>query len=169
MLISKRYFVFLTGLLVLLLAIGCQPKVKIIPKVELARSDEIQFMLKNGTSGNLRILSAQNPTSDPHLGLAPDRSEPIRFYLIRVANLEEIQPSLMKPVRGSETNMIITEDKVSYVGVQGEDGLIRMRTEQDQLWELLLDIQYCFDSQNVVEEIIISGPPDPILPTAVCE
>jgi hypothetical protein len=53
--------------------------------------------------------------------------------------------------------------------VQGEDGLIRMRNHQGRLWQLLLDIESCFEYQNVVEEIIITGPPDPIMPTAVCE
>ena len=75
----------------------------------------------------------------------------------------------MRPVKGSETNIIVTNDPVRYIDVQGEDGLIQMRNDQNRLWKLLLDIQSCLEHQNIVEEIIITGPPDPIIPRPVCE
>ena len=171
MLIQNRNCTLLTGILILLLAFGCRHKVDEIPKVELSRSPEIKFTLKNGTSGNLRILSTQGSEKGPRHNLAPGGSLPIKFYLFRVGNLEETQYEWKKVVPGSETTMIIAEDpkNISFITVQGEDGLIRIRTEQDRLWKLLLDVESCFDAQSVVDEIVITGPPDPILPTAVCE
>ena len=171
MLTQKRYVVLLTGILLLLGAFGCQHRVEEIPKVELSRSPEITFSLKNNTSGNLRILSAQDPEKGPQYNLVPGGNLPIKFYLIQVGNLEETQYEWKRLVRGSETNMIIAADPKGegYITVQGEDGLIRMRTEQNRLWKLLLDVESCFETQSAVDEIVITGPPDPILPTAVCE
>ena len=171
MLIQNRNSVLLTGVLVLLLAFGCQHLVDEIPKVELSRSPEITFNLKNDTSGNLRVLPAQDPEKGPQHNLVPGDNLPIKFYLFRIGNLEETQYEWKKLVPGSETSMIIAEDpkNISYITVQGEDGLIQIRTDQDRLWKLLLDVESCFEAQSVVDEIVITGPPAPILPTAVCE
>jgi hypothetical protein len=171
MLIQNRNCVLLTGILLLLLAFGCQHLVDEIPKVELSRSPEITFNLKNDTSGNLRVLAAQDAAKGPYYNLAPGGTLPIKFYLLRVGNLEETQYEWKKLVPGSETNMIITGDpkNISYITVQGEDGLIQMRTDQGRLWKLLLDVESCFETQSVVDEILITGPPDPISPTTVCE
>jgi len=160
MLVPKRKHFLLTGFLLILLVFGCQPKVKTISKVELSRTPEIKFILKNETAGTLKILPVIDPLSD---------GRPLSFYLVRVADLEKTNHSWMRPVRGSETNMIISGDAVSYIDVQGEDGVIRMRNDQGRLWTLLLDIESCYEYHDVVEEIIITGAPDPILPTAVCE
>ena len=171
MLIQNRSCLLLTVILLLSLAFGCQHRVDEIPKVELSRSPEITFNLKNDTAGNLRVLAAQDPAKSPPYKVVPGGSLPIKFYLLRVGNLEETQYDWKKLVPGSETTMIIAEDpkRISYITVQGEDGLIRIRTDQDRLWKLLLDVESCFEAQSIVDEIVITGPPDPILPTAVCE
>jgi hypothetical protein len=169
MLVPKRKHFLLTGFLLILLVFGCQPKVKTISKVELSRTPEIKFILKNETAGTLKILPVIDPLSDPSIDLSPGKGRPLSFYLVRIADLEKTNHSWMRPVRGSETNMIISGDAVSYIDVQGEDGLIRMRNDQGRMWTLLLDIESCYEYHDVVEEIIITGPPDPILPTAVCE
>ena len=169
MLIQKRKHILLTGILLVLVAIGCQPTARTISKVELSRIPEIKFNLKNETSGTLTILPAQEHSSGTPIELIPGKDTQVIFSLVRIADLEKTSHSWMRPVRGSETNMIISDDAVRYIDVQGEDGLIRMRNHQGRLWQLLLDIESCFEYQNVVEEIIITGPPDPIMPTAVCE
>jgi hypothetical protein len=169
MLIQPKKYALLAGVLLLTLVFGCQHRVKTIPKVELSRTPEITFSLKNDTSGNLRILPAGAPSGGTPINLSPGSGMSLTFYVVRIANLEETGHSWMKPVRGSETSMIISDDPVTYIDIQGEDGLIQMRTDQNQLWTLLLDVESCFGSQNIVEEIIVSQEPDSILPTAVCE
>ena len=169
MLVQIRKHFLLAGFLLILLAVGCQSTVQTISKVELSRTPEIKFNLKNETSGNLIILPVPDPSAGTPIDLIPGKDTELKFYLIRIADLEKTDYSWMRPVRGSETNMIISGDRVSYIDVQGEDGLIRMRNDQGRLWQLLLDIESCLEAQDVVDEIVITGPPDPIMPTALCE
>ncbi len=169
MLIQIRKHFLPAGLWLILLAVGCQPMVQTIPKVELSRTPEIKINLKNETSGTLIILPAPDQPAGTPIDLIPGQDTELKFYLIRIADLEKTDYSWMRPVRGSETNMIISDDRVSYIDVQGEDGLIRLRTDQGRLWQLLLDIESCHEAQDVVDEIVLTGAPDPITPTALCE
>lgn len=169
MLVQKRKNPLLASVLLLILVAGCQSQVRTIPKIELFRSPEIQFFLKNGTSGNLRILPVQDQSGAAFIDLNPGAHTRLTFRWVTVANLEKTEYSWMKPVTGSETNIIVTNDPVRYIDVQGEDGLIQMRNDQNRLWKLLLDIQSCLEHQNIVDEIIVTGPPDPIIPRPLCE
>ena len=169
MLVQNRKNFLLASVLLLIMAAGCQSQVRTIPKIELFGTPEIQFFLQNGTSGNLRILPVPDQSGAGIIDLNPGARTRLTFRWVTLANLEKTEYSWMRPVKGSETNIIVTNDPVRYIDVQGEDGLIQMRNDQNRLWKLLLDIQSCLEHQNIVEEIIITGPPDPIIPRPVCE
>jgi hypothetical protein len=129
----------------------------------------LRLTLKNDTSGHIKIIPAKDEQDGPHIDLMPGSRTDLTFQLVKIADLEATDYSWMRPVTGSETNLVITNNSVRYIDLEGEDGLIRIRNNQDRLWKFLLDVESCLENPNVIEEIVITGPPEAGIPIDLCE
>ena len=169
MLVFQRKIALTLGLLILLFTVSCSHTVTTVKKVELNRTPELSLAVRNATSGAIQILPAQDETGGAVIDLAPQEQAMISFQLFTIADLEKTDFSWMRRIKGSETNVIETRDSVRYIDMHGEDGLIRIRNAQEQLWQLLLDLGSCMDHPYVIEELSITGPPDAGIPVDLCE
>jgi hypothetical protein len=169
MLTRHRTILFFTCFFLLLFPLGCPHQVETIPKVELHRTSILRLTLQNDTSSHIKIIPAKDEQGGPHIDLMPGSRTDLTFQLVKIADLEATDYSWMRPVAGSETNLVITNNPVRYIDLEGEDGLIRIRNNQDRLWKFLLDVESCLENTNVIEEIVITGPPEAGIPIDLCE